>query len=307
MDSILININYFSDINNYIFSCKSSKGISLIKITDTSSIYFISNLDTISISFTNCTKFINYDIIFLVYEARYHLITNFLCESSSTQTYNFRSVIDASPNDYIKPSDIPDSNMIPSITTPKFIPTTILTYFPDIIGTTIQTNIQNIVQTTIPNTISTIISSTITNNFPTIISTTFSTEIPTSVLTLIPNTISTTILTTIELAIPTTITNIFPATISTIVQTITIPTNIAINNHLEQIYKNAEEIIRNNNWNQSQELFIKENNIICQIKTTKTKNIYHQLKQKIYIIIYLIFILGIVKQYLKSIIKLIIL
>ena len=244
----LININYFSFIDNFIFSCLSRNGIGLNKLKNYSN---KDNIEYIPIedgtiqnnSFNNCSNFKNFYIIFLIYESKYKLITNFLCYSTFTQIYNFPSYIDASPSDYIKPSDFPDSNMIPSITIPKFIPTTIAT----IIHTTLSTTISIIVPTTIPTTIETTILSIISTNFQTTISitilTAISTTIPTTISINIQSTnptILTTILTTISIEnprIPTAILTTNPTTILTNIPTIittqisdtnqsTIPTNI---------------------------------------------------------------------------------
>ena len=168
----LININYFSYIDNFILSCKSENGIGLTKLKNNLYKEFMNdNLQISNIIY--CTSFKNFDIIFLIYESKYILITNFFCDSTFTQIYNFPSYIDASPSDYTKPSDFPDSNMIPSVTITKFIPTT----FATIIHTTLSTTISIIVPTTIPLTIATTILSIISTNFQTKISTTILTAI----------------------------------------------------------------------------------------------------------------------------------
>ena len=212
--SEIININYFSYIDNYIFGCKYQEGISLIKLKDYDIELLNYEINCITISFTECSKFRNYDIIFLIYEGKYELISNFICDSSTTQVHDFPESLRINPNQYTKPSDLPNSNFIPLIAFPTIIPTII----PKIIQTTIPI-IQKIIQTYIPTTISANISTIIQKNIPMTILTTIITTIPTMVPKTCP--IPTNIPTTIIIANLPKITTTFPKTIPT-----TIPTKI---------------------------------------------------------------------------------
>ena len=104
--SNLINIKYFNYIDHFVCSCKNVNGISLIKITNISISNFAYRTEVINTP--NCTDFINYDVIFLLYKGEYNLITNFLCIGSTTQVFNFPYYLHN--ENYNFPSDEPDSS-----------------------------------------------------------------------------------------------------------------------------------------------------------------------------------------------------
>ena len=245
--SNLNNIQYFNYIDHFVCSCKNVNGVSLIKITNISISNFLHRAQSVDTS--NCTVFINFDVIFLLYKGEYNLITNFLCTASTTQVFNFPVYLHI--DNYEFPSDEPDSSYffsnyttiqqikttIPTtinqikttiLTTIKQIKTTILTTFNQI-KTTILTTISQI-KTTIPTTIKQIKTTvpTTINQIKTTIPTTIiqiKTTIPTTI-----NQIKTTIPTTInqiKTTIPTTI-NQIKTTIPTTIKQIktTIPTTI---------------------------------------------------------------------------------
>ena len=218
----LNKINYFSFINSYILSCKSNSGISIFLIHKD---FDNTSLSTIGEEkFESCSTFKNYDIVFLLYERKFILITNFLCDASTTQVNNVSNNFNnAIINYYEIPSNEPDSNY--NFSCISTIPKTILTTIPSSIPTTLPTTIPTTILTTIaiitPTTIPTTISTTIPTNIPTIIPTTILTTMPAK----IPSTIPTNIPTTIPITILTTIQTTFPTTKITIIPTI-IPTNI---------------------------------------------------------------------------------
>ena len=146
--SNLINIKYFNYIDHFVCSCKNVNSISLIKITNISISNFAYRCQAINTP--NCTDFINYDVIFLLYKGEYNLITNFLCIGSTTQVFNFPYYLHN--ENYNFPSDEPDSSyFFSNYTTIKQIKTTIPTTIKQI-KTTIPTTIMQI-KTTVPTTI----------------------------------------------------------------------------------------------------------------------------------------------------------
>ena len=215
----LVNIEYFNYLDQFILSCKNSVGIAIYKIVD----YSISGFDgTIGqTENSNCTYFISLDIIFLLYKGEFNLFTNFLCEISNTQVFNFPNHLLISEYDF--PSDEPDSyyffsnyTSIPS-TTIKNIKTTIPSTTIKNIKTTIPiTTIKNIKTTTpittIKNIKTTIPITTIKNIKTTIPITTIKnikTTIPITTIKNIKTTIPITTIKNIKTTIPiTTIKNI---------------------------------------------------------------------------------------------------
>ena len=231
----LITLNYVSYINNYALTCKYNNYVTLSFIKDDLNLANIELTNSNQIDYIdNCTNFKNHEVIFLPYEGKYNLITNFICNSTTTQIYNFPASVVV--ENYVEPFDEPDSNYdfssnmhttIPTTkpttisTTPTTIPTTIQTTIPTKISITVPTTIPITILTTILTTIPTIIQTTITTN----ILTTNITTIPTLIITTIPTTIPTTIIITIPSIIPTTTLFAIPTTIST-----TIPTTIPSTN-----------------------------------------------------------------------------
>ena len=143
------NINYFSYINYYIISCINNNGISLKMFSDDFNSF-------LSVEFGNCIYYINFDVIFLLYEGELNVITNFLCGENTTEVYNFPSY--QQPKNFIKPSDEPDSNFFYSTSFPTTISKKIATTIP--IQTTLIKPITNNIYTTIPFEIKTSISKT---------------------------------------------------------------------------------------------------------------------------------------------------
>ncbi len=177
----LINFQYFKSTNHYLSSCNETNGIALSR-----KIYSENNeleIHNSIIEYIECLYYINYDIIFLPFEGKYILISNFIC-NNNTQLYNFPYSLYAF--DYEIPSDEPDSeqffsnytetevlttipNIIPSMI-PNVIPSTNPNVISSIIPNIITTTIQNIITTTIQNTITTIIPNIITTTIPNIFS-----------------------------------------------------------------------------------------------------------------------------------------
>ena len=101
----LINIDYFEYVEKFVYSCEDSNGISLLIINEDSNVNtnFIIRYNTY-----DCNKFTNYDIIFLRYVGIFSLITNFFCDGSSSQIYDFPYNIIS--NVYSLPTDEPESS-----------------------------------------------------------------------------------------------------------------------------------------------------------------------------------------------------
>ena len=162
--SNLNNIQYFNYIDHFVCSCKNVNGVSLIKITNISISNFLHRAQSVDTS--NCTVFINFDVIFLLYKGEYNLITNFLCTASTTQVFNFPVYLHI--DNYEFPSDEPDSSyFFSNYTTIQQIKTTI--------PTTI-----NQIKTTIPTTIIQIKTSTPSTAFKQMKTTTFKESTPIS-------------------------------------------------------------------------------------------------------------------------------
>ena len=116
----LINIYYFNYINQFIFSCNSNNGVSLIRVTNDSIVNFLYDIN--NIDYSNCTHFINLDVIFLLYKGEYNMVANFLCGISTTQVFKFPNNILI--NNYNLPSDEPESSYLFSNFT--ITPTTVI-------------------------------------------------------------------------------------------------------------------------------------------------------------------------------------
>ena len=177
----LININYFKYTDEYIFSClcKDKNNIAIYKFPGGyNNINEINNnLNTnyliTAIEFENeCISYINYDLIFLIYEGKYDIISNFYCGLLKTKLYFFPSYITI--HNYNKPTIEPDMSYIIPSTTPKIystIPSTILNIQTTIINpmTTIIFTIETSIPTTLPNIIFTTIPSSYFSNILTTI------------------------------------------------------------------------------------------------------------------------------------------
>jgi len=244
--TILINFYYFKYLNEFILSCPNTNNkLAVIKIT-----YSTQNDlqgDIREISYGNCTNIKSYDMLFYPFEGKLNLITNFNCDITPTQLYNFISIFN-----YEKPILEPDLSIIfiqtfPTTvmtiskkqietSTPKKFPTTIvstlkqsLTTIPITIPKQIPTTIPTIINTTIPKKTPTTIITTIPKKSPTTIPTTIITPIPkkilTSILTTIPKKLPTSIITTILKKTETFISTTIP---STILSTTVIKTPITI-------------------------------------------------------------------------------
>ena len=149
----LININYFDYTNHYFFSCITDSGFSITKVSIDSSISNIIYLnDNIEIG-NNFTNFINYEIIFLPYAGKYYIISNFICQNSNTQLFSLPWNLALENQNYIFPTDLPDSFSFSSNYTVTTTP--IYTTIP--IETTIMTTILTTIITTFPTTIITIL------------------------------------------------------------------------------------------------------------------------------------------------------
>jgi hypothetical protein len=75
----LFTLNYINYIDNYVLTCKKEDYITLSFIKDNSNLQDIKLEDFAVISYYSCINYKNYKIIFLPYEEKYNLITNFLC------------------------------------------------------------------------------------------------------------------------------------------------------------------------------------------------------------------------------------
>ena len=133
MGTYLNRIYYFNYIEQYIFACKNANGVSLSTIKFNPNINGLIPDNYNQIIFSDCTDFINLNIIFLLYEGKYMLINTFICNTTSTQVYSFPFSI----YEYEKPSSQPDSEFL-------YIPTTIPTI------TSLNTNSYTTSLTTIP-------------------------------------------------------------------------------------------------------------------------------------------------------------
>jgi len=253
--TILINFYYFKYLNEFILSCpNNNNNLGVIKISYSTDKLLPGYIG--QIPYGNCTNIRSYDMLFYPFDGKLNLITNFNCDITPTQLFNFISAYN-----YEKPNLEPDLSIIfiqtfPSTilttlknqigtTTPKKIPTTIVSILKQSL-TTIPTTISKKILTTIittipittipkkfPTTIPTTIITTIQRKSPTTIPTTIVKKIQTSIITTIQKKIPTTILTTFQKELPTTIittihkktTNIIPTTIpSTILLTTLIKT-----------------------------------------------------------------------------------
>ena len=178
----LININYFKYNDEYIYSClyDLSNRIIIFKFiggynnTDEINNNINTNSKINYVDFIDCTSFINYDLIYLLYEGKYDIISNFYCGLINTQILNFPSYLNI--DNYIRPTAQPDmSYIIPSIT-PKIyssIPINIYTTIPNIQTTipleirtsTIPSSHYNNILTSLPSTLNTIIKTDIKSTF----------------------------------------------------------------------------------------------------------------------------------------------
>ena len=277
----LINLYYFNYLNEYILICIKDNTISINKILYSSDLaQFSTSLS--SLYFNNCTYFLNYDIIFLIYEGKFNLISNFICNLSTTQIFNFPVSLRINQNTYTKPSTEPDSfylyvSTFPTTkqyktTTPTTSPKNIMTTIP---APQIKTTINNIIPTTIPKQIKTTIITTIPQFIKTTIpkytKTTISTTIP--IITTIIKNIKTTIPKYIKTTIPTTILKKIVTTIIT-----TIPTTQIKENIITTIPINAQTTVPTTKINKS---FI--SSILKSIIQTTT--IHNQMKTSIITII----------------------
>ena len=230
----LINLYYSKYSNQFIFSCNSNEGISLFSLNYNSDINIINGMSG-PIHFNNCTKIINYDIIFLVYEKKYYLISDFDCGFTHNEVYDFPNHIKI--NEYVEPSDEPDSfYWFTSSPTIKKFSTTHLKFQTTIIKSTLF----NKLTTTIPKIVHKTLITTIAKTFPNTIQKTILTSISktTNIKTLITTNINiyTTIpnkKSTILLKIPTSIIKNFYNNSQTIITTIL--THIQKINNITQI------------------------------------------------------------------------
>ena len=180
-----IDIKYFKFINEFLYSCKGTESIAIMKfkgnynITQIQSSEDLNDQKISSISHSKCDIFYNYDLIFLTYEAKYNLVTNFHCNITTCQVYIFPDFIQFNKTNYVKPSEEPDSSFFnsPIITTilpPISIPTN--TTIPTTISIPKTTIPFSLIKTTFPNTHSTIFTP-MKSTFPTTLikTTTFTT------------------------------------------------------------------------------------------------------------------------------------
>ena len=287
----LINFYYFKYLNEFILSCpNNNNNLGVIKIS-----YSIDkNLpgDIRQIHYGNCTNIKSYDMLFYPFEGKLNLITNFNCDITPTQLFNFISIFN-----YEKPNLEPDLSIIfiqtfPTTilttlkkqietTTPKKIPTTIvsslkksLTTIPKQIPTTIFTTLPTTTITTVQKKSQTTIPTTMAKKIPSTIITTIQKKIPTTILTTVQKELKTTIITTI----PKKTANIINTTIpSTILSTSSIKTPTTIVTTIEKESIKPSSIILTSNEIQSTTT-IKSTQKITQ------KTIFTTIKQTIKII-----------------------
>ena len=251
----LFNANYYYYINHYILSCKNDKGITFSIFGDFSDFQSLSTILMAQVNYANCSHFTNYDIIFFLYEGKYNIITNFLCEDKPSQIISFPNYVNF--DNYDKPSDGPDSY--------TFIFNSSFSNIINPIQTTISTTIIKNIPTTIIKPIQTTIPTTIIKNIPTTIVKPIQTTIPTTIIKNIP----TSIIKPIQTTIPTTIIKNIPTTIVKPIQT-TIPTTI-IKNIPTSIIKSIQTTIFTTNIKNIPTSIIKS--IQTTIFTTNIKNI----------------------------------
>ena len=140
----LNNIYYFNYINQYILACKDSNSVSFSAIEFKSNVNQLNPYQTNQIAYSGCTDFINFNIIFLLYEGKYILINNFICDTTSTQVYNFPFTL----TQYVKPTSEPDSEYLYPDYPTTILETTFLTTIPETTSFTTIPNISSL--TTIP-------------------------------------------------------------------------------------------------------------------------------------------------------------
>ena len=107
----LINLYYFEYVEQYVLSCYKNEAISFGIINYTEDIKYLSCTKINQITYKNCTDFINFDIIFLIYEGKFNIVKNFICSETTTQIYNFPSIL-IDLTKYEKPSDDPDNEYL---------------------------------------------------------------------------------------------------------------------------------------------------------------------------------------------------